>query len=99
MARQQRRGDEHEQKRRKKNADRRADRSPESRNEIADKGRGNDNRSRADHANGDSDQKLALIQPADLLNKSVLKKRHDHEAAPEGEGTCLEEEQQEFAQD
>src|SRR5258706_10315546 len=99
MTCEQRCGDEHQKKRREENADRRDHRAPEPCNEITDKGRGDHDRSRADHANGDSDQELALIQPAELLNKSLLKERHDHEAAPKGERASLEEEQQELAQD
>ncbi len=40
-----------------------------------------------------------MIQPAELLDKPLLKKRHDNEAASEGERARLEEEQQELAQD
>src|SRR6266852_3556605 len=89
---------QHQQKRWKENADRRDERAPESRDEIADKGRGDDNWSRADHANGNCDQELTLIQPAELLNQSLLKERHDHKAASKGERARLEEEQQKLAE-
>ena len=45
-------------------------------------------------ADGDRDQELALIQPAELLNEPLLKERHDHKAASKGERTRLEKEQQ-----
>ncbi len=89
MAGQQRRGDQHQQERRQENADGRDQGAPESRDQIADKGRGDHNGSGADHADRDGDQELALIEPAELLDQSLLEERHDHEAAAEGERAAL----------
>src|SRR5258708_96870 len=99
MTREQRRNDEHQEERRKKNSDCRYDRTPKPSNEVTDKGRRNYNRSRADHAYGNRDQKLALIQPAELLNKALFEEGYDDEATTKGERARLEKEQQKLAQD
>ena len=68
-------------------------------NEITDEGCCNHNWSRAYHADGNRDQELALIEPAELLNEALLEKRHDDETAAEGERAGLEKKQQELSED
>ncbi len=51
------------------------------RSRPAYKCRGDDNQARADHADGDGDQKLPLIEPVVLVDQALLKKWNDDEAA------------------
>ena len=99
MSRQQWRGDEHKKKGWKENTDSRNDRAPKSRNEITDERCGDHHRPRADHADSDGDEELALIKPTKLLDKSLFEKGHDDEAASECQRPGLKEKEQEFAQD
>src|SRR5438132_1315365 len=58
------------------------------------RGRGDQERSRADHADRNRDEELSLIEPTILLNESLLEKRDDNEAAAEGQRTRFQEEQE-----
>jgi hypothetical protein len=60
MTRQQRRGNQYQQKRRQEDADGRNHGAPEAGDEIADESRGDNDWARTDHADRDRDQELAL---------------------------------------
>src|SRR5215471_13304703 len=87
-----------EDKRRKEYADGGNKRAPKSSDQIANKRRGDDHGSGADHADSNGDKKLPLIEPVVLLDKSLLQEWHDHEAAAEGERARLEKKQKQFSQ-
>src|SRR5262249_29985525 len=63
------------------------------------KGRGDDDRPRAQHPDRDSDKKLAAVEPAILLHQALFEKWHDDEAAAKRETACLEKEREERAKE
>jgi hypothetical protein len=92
VTRDDRRGNQNQEKRRQENADRGHQGAPEPRHQIADERRGDHHRTRADHADRNGDEKFALLQPAVFGNEALLQKRNDDQAATEGQRVGLEEE-------
>jgi hypothetical protein len=86
VLRKERGGDQHQNERRKEDADRGNERTPEARHEVAHEGGGDDHRSGADHADGDRDQKLPWIEPVSGLAHAGCA----HEAEHTGERALAE---------
>src|SRR5262249_14548115 len=66
--------------------------------EIPDEGRRDDDWPRTHHPHRDGDEELALVQPARLLDQSLLEEGHDHQTAAERERAGFQEERQELAE-
>src|SRR5258708_5477963 len=92
------RDDENEKEGGQEDADGRDQRAPETGDQVADEGCGNDDRTGTDHADGNGDEKLPAVEPAGLLYQSLLEKRDDHQTAAESQRTCLQEEEQKLRQ-
>src|SRR5262249_12496190 len=71
MPGQQRGRDEDEDERGQEDADRRGKRAPKAADKIPNEGGRDDHRARADHADGDGDQELTLIEPAVFLDEPL----------------------------
>jgi hypothetical protein len=70
-----RRGDQDEDERGEKNPDRRSELPQEAPDDIADKGRRDDNRAGADHIDRDGDEELALIEPAVIVERGLIREK------------------------
>src|SRR5262249_40684913 len=73
-------------------------RTPEASDQVSDKRRGDDHRTRADHADCNRNEELSLIKPVILLDEPLLEERHDAKAAAEGQRARLEKEQKKLGE-
>src|SRR2546422_7478783 len=99
VAAQRRRGNEDKYEGRQEDSGGRDDRTPKSRDQIANKRCGDEDRTGTQHADGYGNQKSALIQPSRLPHQSLFQKRHNDQPAPKREGAGFEKAEQQSSDD
>src|SRR5258708_40327580 len=92
-------GNQNEEEGGQKDTDRSGESPPEAGDQVPHERRGDDHRSRADHADGNRDQKFALSMPSMPLHHGLLQARYDNQPAYKSHRACFEKAQQELDYD